>query len=46
MAYGELAAYALLYPLPVIVLDVIVSRGIGGSFAMQGAVKGEVICHA
>ncbi len=40
VAYGELAAYSLLYSLPVIVLYVIVSRGIGGSFALQGAVKG------
>lgn len=40
IAYGELAAFSLLYSLPVIVLYVIVSRGIGGSFALQGAVKG------
>lgn len=40
IAYGELAAYSLIYSLPVLVLYVIVSRGIGGSFAMQGAVKG------
>jgi len=38
--YGQLAAFSLLYSLPVIVLYLIVSRGIGGSFAMSGAVKG------
>lgn len=38
--YGQLAAYSLVYSLPVVVLYVIVSRGIGGSFAMSGAVKG------
>ena len=38
--YGQLAAYSLLYSVPVIVLYVIVARGIGGSFAMSGAVKG------
>jgi len=40
VAYGELAAFSLLYSLPVIALYVLVSRGIGGSFALQGAVKG------
>ncbi|NMR19802.1 carbohydrate ABC transporter permease [Cellulomonas fimi] len=38
--YGQLAAFSLLYSLPVIVLYVIVSRSVGGSFAMSGAVKG------
>lgn len=40
IAYGQLAAFSLLYALPVVALYVIVSKGIGGSFAMQGAVKG------
>ncbi|MHA7274623.1 carbohydrate ABC transporter permease [Arthrobacter sp. TMT4-20] len=40
VAYGELAAFSILYSLPVIVLYIVVSRGIGGSFAMSGAVKG------
>jgi multiple sugar transport system permease protein len=40
IAYGQLAAFSVLYSIPVIVLYVIVSRGIGGSFAMAGAVKG------
>lgn len=38
--YGALAAFSLLYSMPALVLYVIVSRGIGGSFAMSGAVKG------
>jgi len=40
IAYGQLAAFSVLYSIPVIVLYVIVSRGIGGSFALSGAVKG------
>lgn len=40
IAYGELAAFSLLYSIPVIVLYVIVSKGIGGSFATAGALKG------
>ena len=40
IAYGQLAAFSILYSVPAIVLYVIVSRGIGGSFALAGAVKG------
>jgi multiple sugar transport system permease protein len=40
IAYGQLAAYSLVYSVPVLVLYVIISRGIGGSSAMAGAVKG------
>lgn len=40
IAYGQLAAFSILYSVPVIALYVLVSRGIGGSFAMSGAVKG------
>ncbi|QYH35422.1 carbohydrate ABC transporter permease [Salinibacterium sp. M195] len=40
IAYGELAAFSLIYAVPVMVLYVVVSRGIGGSFALAGAVKG------
>ncbi|MCQ1949869.1 carbohydrate ABC transporter permease [Arthrobacter sp. zg-Y859] len=39
VAYGELAAFSILYSLPVIVLY-IVSRALGGSFALSGAMKG------
>lgn len=40
VAYGQLAAFSLLYSVPVIALYVLVSRGIGGSFVLSGAVKG------
>lgn len=40
IAYGQLAAFSILYSVPVIMLYVLVSRGIGGSFAMSGAMKG------
>ena len=38
--YGELAAYSLLYTLPVVALYMAVSRAIGGRFALGGAMKG------
>lgn len=38
--YGLLAAFSVLYSIPAIVLYIIVSRGIGGSFTMGGAMKG------
>jgi multiple sugar transport system permease protein len=40
VAYGQLAAFSLLYSVPVITLYVFVSRVLGGSSAMAGAVKG------
>lgn len=40
IAYGQLAAFSVLYSLPVIFLYVLVSRGMGSSFAMSGAIKG------
>lgn len=40
IAYGQLAAFSVLYSIPVIVLYVLVSRGIGGSFALSGSIKG------
>lgn len=40
IAYGQLAAFSILYSVPVIVLYVLVSRSIGGSFTLSGAVKG------
>ncbi len=40
IAYGQLAAFSLIYAVPVMALYVVVSRGIGGSFALAGAVKG------
>lgn len=40
IAYGELAAFSVLYSIPVLILYVVVQRVLGGSFAMAGAVKG------
>lgn len=40
IAYGQLAAFSVLYSMPVILLYVLVSRGMGGSFTMSGAIKG------
>lgn len=40
IAYGQLAAFSVLYSVPVILLYVLVSKGMGGSFAMSGAMKG------
>ena len=40
VAYGQLAAFSVLYSVPVILLYVLVSRGMGGSFTMSGAIKG------
>jgi multiple sugar transport system permease protein len=40
VAYGQLAAYSLVYSLPVLGLYVLIQRGLGGSSALAGAVKG------
>ncbi|WP_084502476.1 carbohydrate ABC transporter permease [Microbacterium indicum] len=40
IAYGQLAAYSVLYAAPMVVLYVIVQRLSGGSFALAGSVKG------
>ncbi|MFF2842762.1 carbohydrate ABC transporter permease [Paenarthrobacter sp. NPDC057981] len=40
IAYGQLAAFSILYSVPVLVLYAVVSRGMGNSFAMSGAMKG------
>lgn len=40
VAYGQLAAYSIVYSLPVIALYVVVSRFLGGASALAGAVKG------
>jgi multiple sugar transport system permease protein len=40
VAYGQLAAFSLLYSLPVLALYVLVSRSLGGASALAGAVKG------
>lgn len=40
VAYGQLAAYSILYTVPVVVLYVISSRWLGGAFNFGGAIKG------
>ncbi|MFJ4286525.1 carbohydrate ABC transporter permease [Paenarthrobacter nicotinovorans] len=40
IAYGQLAAFSVLYSVPVLVLYAVVSRGMGNSFALSGAMKG------
>ena len=40
VAYGELAAYSLIYSVPVLALYVLIQRGLGGSSALAGAIKG------
>jgi multiple sugar transport system permease protein len=40
IAYGQLAAFSILYSVPVLLLYTLVSRGMGNSFALSGAVKG------
>jgi multiple sugar transport system permease protein len=38
--FGQLAAYSMLYSLPVVVLFLILSRKLGGAFNLGGAIKG------
>lgn len=40
MAYGELAAFSILYSTPVLLLYVAIAGRLGGGFALGGAVKG------
>ncbi|MEU9172682.1 carbohydrate ABC transporter permease [Streptomyces sp. NPDC048420] len=40
VAYGQLAAFSIVYSTPVILLYVLVTRRLGGGFALGGAVKG------
>ncbi|MBH1933768.1 carbohydrate ABC transporter permease [Streptomyces sp. AV19] len=40
VAYGQLAAFSILYSTPVVLLYAVVARRIGGGFALGGAVKG------
>ncbi|MGW1681925.1 carbohydrate ABC transporter permease [Saccharopolyspora sp. NPDC002376] len=39
IAYGQLAAYSILYTAPVIALYLIISRSLGGAFNLAGAIK-------
>ncbi|MFE3117027.1 carbohydrate ABC transporter permease [Streptomyces niveus] len=38
--YGQLAAFSILYSTPVLLLYILISRRLGGGFALGGAVKG------
>ncbi|MFC8246591.1 carbohydrate ABC transporter permease [Streptomyces chartreusis] len=40
VAYGQLAAFSIVYSTPVILLYVLISRRLGSGFALGGAVKG------
>lgn len=40
VAYGELAAFSILYSTPVLLLYVVIAQRLGGGFALGGAVKG------
>jgi multiple sugar transport system permease protein len=40
IVYGQLAAYALLYSLPSVLLYLVLNRRLGGAFAFGGGVKG------
>ena len=40
VAYGQLAAFSIVYSTPVVLLYVLISRRLGGGFALSGAVKG------
>lgn len=39
IAYGQLAAYSILYTAPVVLLYALVSRTLGGAFSLAGAIK-------
>lgn len=40
VAYGQLAAFSIVYSTPVILLYVLIPRRLGGGFALGGAVEG------
>ncbi|MEV5984898.1 carbohydrate ABC transporter permease [Streptomyces sp. NPDC052051] len=40
VAYGQLAAFSVIYSTPVILLYVLIARRLGGGFALGGAMKG------
>ncbi|MFE0047699.1 carbohydrate ABC transporter permease [Streptomyces albireticuli] len=40
VAYGQLAAFSILYSTPVVLLYTLISRRLGGGFTLGGAVKG------
>lgn len=40
VAYGQLAAFSLIYTAPVVLLYGVLSKFLGGAFSFTGAVKG------
>lgn len=38
--YGQLSAFSIIYSVPVVLLYVVLSRKLGGGFALGGALKG------
>jgi multiple sugar transport system permease protein len=38
--YGQLSAYSLIYTLPALMLYLLLSKRLGGAFALGGAIKG------
>jgi multiple sugar transport system permease protein len=38
--YGQLAAYSIIYTMPVLILYLLLSKKLGGAFALGGAIKG------
>jgi multiple sugar transport system permease protein len=40
IAYGELAAFSILYSTPVLLLYILIAKRLGGGFTLGGAVKG------
>jgi multiple sugar transport system permease protein len=40
VAYGQLAAFSILYSVPVLALYLVLAKGAGKSLALSGAVKG------
>ncbi len=40
VAYGQLAAFSILYTLPIVFLYVVMSRFLGGAFSFAGGLKG------
>ena len=40
VAYGQLAAFSIMYTLPIVFLYIVMSRFLGGAFNFAGAVKG------
>ena len=40
VAFGQLAAYSMIYSLPAVLLYLVLAKRLGGAFSFSGAVKG------